>query len=87
MIYDIELSRTALKSMSKIPKRELSQIKERIEALSSVPRPEDVKKIKGDDNLYRIRSGKYRILFRIFDEKVMILIVDVDHRKDVYKHL
>ena len=42
MIYDIELSRTALKSMSKIPKRELSQIKERIEALSSVPSARDV---------------------------------------------
>ena len=87
MTYEIELSRIALKSMFKIPKKELRRIHDRIDALSVDPRPVDNKKIQGDHNLYRIRSGNYRILYRIFDEKVHILIVDVDHRKDVYKQL
>jgi mRNA interferase RelE/StbE len=83
--YEIELSRNAFKSLSKIPRKELLRIQERIEALSTLPRPLDVKKIQGDINLYRIRVGNYRVLYRIFDEKVYILIVDVDHRKDIYK--
>ncbi|WP_080502792.1 type II toxin-antitoxin system RelE/ParE family toxin [Neochlamydia sp. EPS4] len=49
------------------------------------PPPEDLKKIRGDDNLYRIRNGNYRILYKIFDTKHYVLIVDIDHRKDIYK--
>ena len=83
--YAVELSRIALKHMANIPKRDLIRIQERIEALSVEPRATDTKKIQGDDNLYRIRSGNYRILYRIFEKKLCILIVEVDHRKDVYK--
>ncbi len=82
--YDIELSRFALKNMAKIPKRDLIRIQNRLEALSTEPMPNDIKKIRGDDNLFRIRSGNYRILYRIFENKLCILIVDIDHRKDVY---
>lgn len=85
MNYDLELSRPALKNMAKIPKKDLIRIKNRIEALSIEPIPDDIKKIQGDDNLYRIRSGNYRILYRIFSNKLCILIVDIDHRKDIYK--
>lgn len=85
MNYDIELSRIALKNLAKIPRRELLKIQTRIDSLAKEPKPIDVKKIQGDENLYRIRSGNYRILYRIFDDKLFILIVDVDHRKDVYK--
>jgi mRNA interferase RelE/StbE len=83
--YDIELSRIALKNMAKIPKRDLVRIQNRLEALSTEPIPDDVKKIHGDDNLYRIRSGNYRILYRIFKNRLCVLIVDIDHRKDIYQ--
>lgn len=85
MKYDIELSRTALKNLDKIPKRELIRIHDKIDGLAIEPKPIDVKKIQGDENLYRIRSGNYRILYRIFEGKLCILIVDVDHWKDIYK--
>lgn len=87
MNYKIELSRSALKNMGKIPKKELIRIGNRIDALCSDPRPADIKKIRGDENLYRIRSGNYRILYRIYDDEIYILIVDVDHRKDAYKDI
>jgi mRNA interferase RelE/StbE len=85
MKYTIELSRVALKTMSKLPRRELVRIQARIDSLSSDPRPSDIKKVQGDSNLYRIRSGNYRVLYRIYDDQILILIVDVDHRKDIYK--
>lgn len=87
MKYDIEVSKQAVKGMTKIPKRELLRIQHKIEALAGDPRACDVKKIQSDNNLYRDRSGNYRILYRIFDESICILIVDVDHRKDIYKDL
>ena len=87
MTYEIEVSRIAMKSMTKIPKKDLIRIRNRIDSLSEDPRPVDIKKIRGDENLYRIRAGTYRILYRIFDKRVSILILDVDHRKDVYKDL
>ncbi len=86
MNYEIELSRIAFKNMSKIPKKELIRIKSKIELLANDPYPEDFKKIQGEENLYRIRSGNYRILYRILEGKLFILIVDVDHRKDIYKN-
>ncbi|MFV0341048.1 MAG: type II toxin-antitoxin system RelE family toxin [Parachlamydiaceae bacterium] len=87
MTYSVHLSKVALKQMSKISRRELIKIGERIDDLSKNPRPHDVKKIKGSLDLYRIRSGSYRILYRIVDDVLCILIVDVDHRKDIYKNL
>lgn len=85
--YDIELSRTALKHMQKIPKKDLIKIRDRIELLSQEPLLSGVKKIEGDDNLFRTRVGDWRILYRIFESVLQILIVDIDHRKDIYKQL
>lgn len=73
MNYEIELSRTALKNMTIIPKRDLLRIQNKLEALSKEPMPVDMKKIHGDDNLYRIRNGNYRILYRIFENRLCIL--------------
>lgn len=85
MKYAIELSREALKNIGKIPKRDQIRINDLIEGFSKDPRPVNVKKLQGDLNLYRIRMGNYRILYRIYDDQIHILIVDIDHRKDVYK--
>ena len=87
MKYSIELSKRAAKSLKAIEARFQKQIALRIEKLISDPRPVDSKKIQGDVNLYRIRSGNYRILYRIFDGRVLVLIFDIGHRKDVYKDI
>lgn len=87
MKYEIELSRVAFKSMAKIPKKDLKRIQGKIDDLAANPRPSDVKKIQGDSNLYRIRSGDYRVLYRIYDDKIYILVVNIEHRKDVYSSL
>lgn len=85
MKYEIELSRSAFKNLAHIPKRDLLRIQSRMDSLALDPRPIDIKKIQGDENLYRVRSGNYRILYRIFDHVVKILVVDIDHRKDIYR--
>ncbi len=84
MKYNIEVSKRAVKSLKAVEPRFRKQIAIKIEKLISNPRPADSKKIQGDTNLYRIRSGDYRILYRIYDKKVLVLIFDIGYRKDVY---
>ena len=83
MPYNIEFAQSVEKQLKKISKKDASRIKEWIESLSSEPRPCDVKKLKGRE-LYRIRSGDYRIIYAIKDKVLLVLIVAVGHRKEIY---
>jgi len=81
--YKIEIKKSATKEINRLPKNDIKRIVEKIQALSSVPRPSGCKKLSGDEK-YRIRVGTYRILYSIHDNKLVIFIVKVGHRKDVY---
>ena len=78
--YDIDLD----KALTKIPKSDAKFIKEKIESLSNDPRPHGSIKLSGKE-LYRIRYGIYRMIYKIFDDRLIVLILDVDGRKSVYK--
>lgn len=78
--YDVDLD----KALGKIPKRDAKFIKEKIESLAKHPRPHGSIKLSGKE-LYRIRHGIYRIIYKIFDDRLVVLVLDVDGRKDVYK--
>ena len=82
--YKIEIKKSAAKEISKLPKVALRRIVDKIQTLSSDPRPSGCKKLSGDEK-YRIRVGVYRILYSVDDEIVVIFIVKVGHRKDIYK--
>jgi len=56
-----------------------------IRALSENPHPPDSKKLQGEDHLYRIRIGDYRVLYMVQDERLIVLVVDVGHRRDIYR--
>ncbi len=85
MKYHIEIPNHFDKILKKIPKDDLIRIRNRIRQLAMEPRPYGVEKL--DDNLYRVRQGNYRILYKIYDDKLLVLIVTVDHRREVYKNL
>lgn len=56
-------------------------------SLGENPRPEGYTKLKGTDNLYRIRCGDYRIIYTIQDDVLIVLVIEVGHKKDIYKSL
>lgn len=78
--YDIDLD----KALAKIPKHDAKLIKEKIEKLAVDPRPHGSIKLSGKE-LYRIRHGSYRVIYVIFDDRLVVIILDVAGRKDVYK--
>jgi mRNA interferase RelE/StbE len=80
IIYEINLEKT----LKKIPKRDAQAILEKIEALAENPRPRWVEKLKGRPG-YRIAVGNYRVIYYINDREIVIIVVDIDNRADVYK--
>ena len=85
MRYTVIIKRTAQKQILKLPKAYFEKVKNAILALENNPRPHGYIKLKGADNIYRIRVGSYRIVYSIEDGMLTVFIFDVDDRKDVYK--
>jgi mRNA interferase RelE/StbE len=82
--YKIEIKKSAVKEISNLPQKELLKILSKIESLADNPRPIGAIKLSGDDR-YRLRVGIYRILYQIFDDRLIVIVVKVGHRKDIYK--
>jgi len=82
--YSIEIKKSAAKEISKLPNKEIHRIVKKIQALSQEPRPDGCKKLSGDEK-YRIRVGHYRILYSIEDDVLVVYIVKVGHRKNIYE--
>jgi mRNA interferase RelE/StbE len=85
--YTIEVAPTAERQIKALPKSIRTQIGRRIDQLAADPRPHGVEKIAGEDNLYRVRSGDYRILYEINDQELLVLVVKIGDRKEVYRRL
>ena len=82
-VYKIILSKQAQKTLDKFSDIIAEPIFNAIAALAQNPRPKGVKKLKGRDG-YRIRVGNYRIIYDIFDNELIIDIIALGHRKDIY---
>ena len=74
--------------MAKLPKRDREKVDERILALADNPRPHGAIILKGTDHsLWRVHAGDYRILYEIKNQQLVVVIVDVGNRRDVYRNL
>jgi mRNA interferase RelE/StbE len=82
--YKIKISSTAEKSLKKVAKKEISKIIGAIQSLAVDPYPAGCRKLTGEENVYRIRKGNYRILYEVHGNQLTILVLKVAHRKNVY---
>jgi mRNA interferase RelE/StbE len=82
--YKIFFKKSVEKDFSSIPKKDLKKILDRIEALGENPRPQGCEKLTGLQR-YRLRQGRYRILYSIQDDELTVWVVKVGHRKDIYR--
>ena len=82
--YNIFFKRSVEKDFESIPRKDLKKILDRIQLLAEDPRPAGCEKLTGQER-YRVRQGKYRIVYSIQDNELTIWIVKVGHRKDVYR--
>ncbi len=84
MSYKVEFSKGALKQFTKLSDKLQTRIQKKIDELADNTRPNGVAKLKNDDNRYRIRVGVYRILYNIFDDVLLVTVVKIGHRREVY---
>jgi mRNA interferase RelE/StbE len=82
--YRVIFRKSVAQDLRSIPNRDLRKILTTIESLSEGPQPSGVEKLSGQDR-YRIRQGNYRIVYEINDKEVVVVVVKVGHRKDVYR--
>ncbi len=83
--YDLIIKPAAEKNLDKVPFPFRRRILDCMKELRNDPRPAGVVKLAGDDNLWRIRVGNYRVVYEIHDDRLIILVLRVAHRKDVYR--
>ena len=87
-MYNIRFNRQATKFLSKQSKDIQAKIFYQIKALADNPLPNGVKKLQGaDSGMFRIRVGNYRVIYEINDNELIILILKVGHRREVYRNL
>ncbi|MCF8052229.1 MAG: type II toxin-antitoxin system RelE/ParE family toxin [Desulfobacterales bacterium] len=87
MTYRIELTRDAAKALRAIPKKDQIRIGKKIDSLAeNLPNPSETK-MKGDNPFHRVRVGNYRIIYEIQSGTLVILILKIGHRKEVYRRL
>ncbi len=82
--YKIYFRASVEKDFASIPKSDLKKILRRIETLAENPRPPGCEKLTGQER-YRVRQGRYRIVYSIHDDELTVWIVKVGHRKDIYR--
>ena len=87
MKYSVEFRPAVLKSIKNLPLKDIRRIKKKIDNLAeNLPDPATTK-MKGNNSFHKVRSGDYRIIYEIHDDRLVILVVKIGHRKDIYKRL
>lgn len=83
--YRVELAPAAARALRKLTAEVGRRIARRIDALATQPRAVDATKIEGGEGLFRVRVGDYRIIYTVHDDVLLVLIVGIGHRSDIYK--
>jgi mRNA interferase RelE/StbE len=83
--YQIVFARSARKELEALSARVGERVLRRIEALSRAPRPRGCRKLRGSDNLWRLRVGDHRVVYGIDDARRLVDVIAIRHRRDAYR--
>ncbi len=84
MTYKLSISRKAQKQLARLPANDYKKVKQTILDLANNPRPSGSKNLKGRDG-WRVRQGNYRIIYEIEDTQLIVTVLEVGDRKDIYR--
>lgn len=85
MPYQIEFAPSAARQFRRLPGNIKARVAAKVDSLATNPRPHGVEKLEGRNGLYRVRVGDFRIVYEIRDRKLVVLVVRIADRKDVYR--
>ncbi len=84
-IYEVQISRTAERQLARLERTTQQRVAAAMQALAQDPRPRGCRKLQGYEDVYRIRVGRYRLLYSVSDNTVVVVILKVGHRRSVYR--
>jgi mRNA interferase RelE/StbE len=84
MTYRVEVAPAALRQLRKLHPTARRRIQAAVELLADQPRPSGAKKLVGGDGEWRVRTGDFRIIYEIHDDVLLVLVITVGHRRDIY---
>ena len=87
MPYEVVIDPKAAREIRALPRQDQGRIVARAQSLANNPRPSGCVKLAGSSNLWRIRVGVYRIIYQVQDDRLLITVVRVGHRRDVYRNV
>jgi len=83
--YSIEWKRSAAKELRQLPKEVVIRVLRAVEGLRINPFPAGIRKLSGAEHTYRIREGSYRIIYTVYSSRLIVEVIRVGHRRDVYR--
>jgi len=82
--YKVYLTSSAEKTLRNLPKKDIRRIIAKLESLSIDPYPDGCRKLSGEEDTYRVRAGIYRIIYELNSGELIVIVLKIGHRKDVY---
>ena len=83
--YDLQISRTAEKQLRRLPRSDKARVAQAMLQLAADPYPKGARKLTGYDDVFRIRVGRYRVLYSVSAATVVVVVLKIGQRKDVYR--
>jgi mRNA interferase RelE/StbE len=87
LAYRVEFSTAAERQFKGLPRSVQARVTSRVDRLAEDPRPPGSKRLSGSQDLYRIRIGDYRVIYAIEHEVLLVLVLKIGHRREVYRRL
>lgn len=83
--YRVEVDPAVVKELRRLPRDVVRRVSTAIEGLAVEPRPRGTKKLTGEDDLYRLRVGEWRLIYSIEDRVLTVWVLELGHRRDIYR--
>ena len=83
--YEVEISRTAERQLKKLPPPDQRRVARAMLLLADDPYPRGTRKLLGYEDIFRVRVGQYRILYSVSERSLIVIVLKVGHRKDIYR--
>lgn len=83
--YALEMTRRAERALRGLGEDIQDEVRAAIRQLAAAPRPPGCKKVRGPGSLYRIRVRDYRVIYRVEDVRLLVIIIEIGHRREIYR--
>jgi len=83
--YRVELRPSAARAFTKLDRRTQLRVEQKLALLADNPRPSGVKLLSSEQRIYRLRAGDFRVLYQVNDDVLVILVIAIGHRREVYR--